>query len=63
MIAGGGEKVTLRLVAMYGNLCNVQESPDEVHRKHGIPAGHCETVGRGFSTITRTSTSYSPTTA
>jgi F420-dependent oxidoreductase-like protein len=58
MIAGGGEKVTLRLVAMYGDLCNVQESPDEVRRKYEILARHCETVGRDFSAITKTSTSY-----
>jgi F420-dependent oxidoreductase-like protein len=58
MIAGGGEKVTLRLVAEYGDLCNVQYSPDEVVRRYGILAGHCAAVGRDFSTITKTSTSY-----
>ncbi|MFG1644390.1 LLM class F420-dependent oxidoreductase [Amycolatopsis sp. NPDC049252] len=58
MIAGGGEKVTLRLVARYGDLCNVQESPGEVRRKYGILARHCEEVGRDYSTITKTSTSY-----
>ncbi|QRP48447.1 LLM class F420-dependent oxidoreductase [Amycolatopsis sp. FDAARGOS 1241] len=58
MVAGGGEKVTLRLVALYGDLCNVQESPDEVHRKYGILARHCETVGRDYSAITKTSTTY-----
>ncbi|MEU4519109.1 LLM class F420-dependent oxidoreductase [Amycolatopsis sp. NPDC024027] len=58
MIAGGGEKVTLRLVAMYGDLCNVQEPPDEVHRKYEVLARHCETAGRDFSDITKTSTSY-----
>ncbi len=58
MVAGGGEKVTLRLVAKYGDLCNVQESPDEVARKYGILADHCASVGRDLSTITKTSTSY-----
>jgi F420-dependent oxidoreductase-like protein len=58
MIAGGGEKVTLKLVAKYGDLCNVQEPPDEVARKFGILARHCDTVGRDLSTITKTSTSY-----
>jgi F420-dependent oxidoreductase-like protein len=58
MIAGGGEKVTLKLVARYGDLCNVQEPPDEVARKYGILAKHCETVGRDFSSITKTSTGY-----
>jgi F420-dependent oxidoreductase-like protein len=58
MIAGGGEKVTLKLVAKYGDLCNIQEPPAEVARKLGILARHCETVGRDYSTITKTSTSY-----
>jgi F420-dependent oxidoreductase-like protein len=58
MIAGGGEKVTLKLVAKYGDYCNVQEPPDEVARKYDVLAQHCETVGRDFSTITKTSTGY-----
>ncbi|MEV6899085.1 LLM class F420-dependent oxidoreductase [Amycolatopsis sp. NPDC051372] len=58
MIAGGGEKVTLRLVALYGDLCNVQEPPEQVRRKYGILARHCDTVGRDFSAITKTSTTY-----
>ena len=58
MIAGGGEKVTLRLVAQYGDPCNVQEPPDEVARKYGILADHCTSAGRDFSAITKTSTSY-----
>ncbi|MFI5610263.1 LLM class F420-dependent oxidoreductase [Amycolatopsis sp. NPDC051903] len=58
MVAGGGEKVTLRLVALYADLCNVQDSPDEVHRKYEILARHCEAVGRDYSAITKTSTTY-----
>lgn len=58
MVAGGGEKVTLRLVAAYADLCNVQEPPTEVARKLGILAEHCAAVGRDYSTITKTSTSY-----
>jgi F420-dependent oxidoreductase-like protein len=58
MIAGGGEKVTLRLVAQYGDLCNVQEPPDEVARKFGVLADHCAALGRDPATITRTSTSF-----
>ncbi|MEU6587537.1 LLM class F420-dependent oxidoreductase [Nocardia sp. NPDC046763] len=58
MVAGGGEKVTLRLVARYADLCNVQEPPDAVARKFEILAGHCAAVGREFSSITKTSTSY-----
>ncbi|MGX7678831.1 LLM class F420-dependent oxidoreductase [Jatrophihabitans sp. DSM 45814] len=58
MIAGGGEKITLRLVSQYGDLCNVQEPPDEVARKFDVLAKHCATVGRDYSTITKTSTGY-----
>jgi alkanesulfonate monooxygenase SsuD/methylene tetrahydromethanopterin reductase-like flavin-dependent oxidoreductase (luciferase family) len=58
MIAGGGEKVTLKLVAKYGDLCNVQEPPHVVARKFGVLAKHCTDVGREFSEITKTSTSY-----
>jgi len=58
MIAGSGEKVTLKLVAKYGDMCNVQDSPDEIVRKFAVLAKHCETVGRDYSTITKTSTGY-----
>jgi F420-dependent oxidoreductase-like protein len=58
MIAGGGEKVTLRLVARHGDLCNVQEPPDDVARKYEILARHCEAAGRDFAEITKTSTGY-----
>ena len=58
MVAGGGEKVTLRLVAKYGDLCNVQEPPEEVARKFGVLADHCAAVGRNYGDITKTSTSY-----
>jgi F420-dependent oxidoreductase-like protein len=58
MIAGGGEKVTLKLVAKYGDFCNVQEPPDEVARKYEVLAKHCDTVGRDFSTVTKTTTGF-----
>lgn len=58
MIAGGGEKVTLKLVARYGDMCNVQDSPAELRRKFDILAKHCSSVGRDFSTISKTSTGF-----
>ena len=58
MVAGGGEKVTLRLVAEFADYCNVQEPPDEVARKYGVLARHCADVGRDFSEITKTATGY-----
>jgi F420-dependent oxidoreductase-like protein len=56
MIAGGGEKVTLKLVAEYADACNVMDSPDGVRRKFAILREHCEAVGRDYDTILRTVT-------
>ncbi|TMR02181.1 LLM class F420-dependent oxidoreductase [Actinomadura soli] len=56
MIAGSGEKVTLRTVAEFGDACNIQTSPDEFRRKDAILRAHCEDVERPSEEITRTST-------
>lgn len=57
-IGGGGEKVTLRLVAQYADACNVGGgNPDVVREKLAILQGHCEKVGRPYEEITK-STSY-----
>jgi F420-dependent oxidoreductase-like protein len=58
MVAGGGEKVTLKLAAQYAELCNLMDSPAEVERKFSILRGHCETVGRRYDEITRTVTTH-----
>ncbi|MFB7718803.1 LLM class F420-dependent oxidoreductase [Nocardia sp. NPDC056100] len=58
LIAGSGEKMTLKLVAKYADACNVQVSPEELLRKYDILENHCATVGRDYESITRTSTSY-----
>ena len=57
LIAGGGEKVTLRLVAQYADACNVLESPSELERKFSVLRAHCERVGRPYEAIRRTSAS------
>jgi len=58
-IGGGGEKVTLKLVAQYGDACNVGGgNPDVVREKLAILQEHCEKVGRPYEEITK-STSYS----
>ena len=41
MIGGGGEKKTLRLVAQYGDACNVFGSPEGIARKYRILDEHC----------------------
>ena len=56
MIAGGGERVTLKIVAEYADACNVMVSPHEAARKFAILREHCATVGRDPNTILRTAT-------
>jgi alkanesulfonate monooxygenase SsuD/methylene tetrahydromethanopterin reductase-like flavin-dependent oxidoreductase (luciferase family) len=54
LVAGGGEKKTLRIVAQYADACNLFGGPDEVAPKLDILRGHCDAVGRDYSTITPT---------
>ncbi len=54
-IAGGGEKVTLKIAARYASYTNFAGSLEEFDRKSEILRGHCETVGRDFGEITRSS--------
>jgi F420-dependent oxidoreductase-like protein len=51
-IGGGGEKVTLRLVAKYGDACNIGGINPEVYRhKFNVVRQHCEDVGRDYNSI------------
>jgi F420-dependent oxidoreductase-like protein len=51
-IGGGGEKVTLKLVAQYGDACNVGGvDPEHYRHKFEVLRGHCETVGRDYDSI------------
>ena len=52
-IAGGGEKVTLKIVAEYADYANVDGTPDGFTRKSEILEGHCKDVGRDFGSIVR----------
>jgi len=54
LIGGGGEQVTLKLVARYGDANNVGGGLQNVTRKEAILLQHCETVGRDPSEIERT---------
>ncbi len=57
-IGGGGEKVTLRLVAQYGDACNVGGGDATViKQKLDILQAHCEREGRDYNEITK-STSF-----
>lgn len=55
LIGGGGEKVTLKLVAQYGDACNVGGDIDTIKHKFAVIKQHCETVGRDYERIHRTS--------
>jgi alkanesulfonate monooxygenase SsuD/methylene tetrahydromethanopterin reductase-like flavin-dependent oxidoreductase (luciferase family) len=54
LIGGGGEKVTLKLVAKYGDANNLGGGIAKVRQKEAILLRHCETVGRDPSEIERT---------
>lgn len=52
-IAGGGEKVTLRIAARYADYTNFDGTPAGFARKSEILRGHCDDVGRDYAGITR----------
>jgi len=54
-IAGGGEKVTLKIAAKRATYTNFAGSLEDFDRKSEILRGHCDDVGRDFETITRSS--------
>jgi F420-dependent oxidoreductase-like protein len=55
LIGGSGEKKTLRLVARYGDACNLfAVGPDEIARKIAVLARHCDDVGRDPATVEKT---------
>ena len=53
-IGGGGEQLTLRVVAPYADCSNFGGKPDEWARKREILKGHCAVVGRDEETIRKT---------
>lgn len=51
-IGGGGERVTLRLVAKYGDACNVGAGrPDVIKRKLEVLREHCDRLERDYDQI------------
>jgi alkanesulfonate monooxygenase SsuD/methylene tetrahydromethanopterin reductase-like flavin-dependent oxidoreductase (luciferase family) len=54
LIGGAGEKVTLKLVARYGDANNIGGGFENVRRKDEILVRHCEAVGRDPAEIERT---------
>jgi alkanesulfonate monooxygenase SsuD/methylene tetrahydromethanopterin reductase-like flavin-dependent oxidoreductase (luciferase family) len=61
LIGGGGERVTLRQVARYADMCNFGPNDwtggarqiGDVLRKYGVLRDHCEAAGRDYDSIAR----------
>src|SRR5919112_1998599 len=53
MIAGDGEKKTLRLVALYADACSLRPGP-QVPGKLAVLLRHCEEEGRDYEEIEKT---------
>jgi alkanesulfonate monooxygenase SsuD/methylene tetrahydromethanopterin reductase-like flavin-dependent oxidoreductase (luciferase family) len=54
LIGGNGEHVLLKLVAQYGDACNVFGDFATLERKFAVLKQHCEDVGRNYQSIRRT---------
>jgi F420-dependent oxidoreductase-like protein len=54
-IAGGGEKVTLRIAAKYANYTNFVNVPETFSHKSELLRQHCAEVGTDFDAIVRSS--------
>lgn len=56
LIGGAGERKTLRLVAQYGDACNIslRLGRDEVRRKLDVLREHCQVLGRPYTDIEKT---------
>jgi F420-dependent oxidoreductase-like protein len=54
LVAGGGEKKTLRLVAQYADACNLYGPPETISAKLAILRQHCTALGRDYGSIEKT---------
>jgi F420-dependent oxidoreductase-like protein len=54
LIGGGGEQLTLRVVARHATHSNFGGKPDEWRHKAEVLQGHCRSVGRDYDEITKT---------
>ncbi|WP_054814546.1 LLM class F420-dependent oxidoreductase [Nocardia arizonensis] len=54
-VAGGGEKVTLRIAAEYARYTNFSGAPEEFAHKSDLLRAHCADVGTDFDAIVRSS--------
>jgi F420-dependent oxidoreductase-like protein len=63
LIAGSGERKTLRLVARYGDMCNLFDLPgtgfaDDLKHKLEVLRSHCEDAGRDYDSIEKTVSTF-----
>lgn len=57
-IGGSGERVTLKLVAQWGDACNVGGSIETLKHKFEVLQRHCDDLGRDYDEITRSSNMF-----
>jgi F420-dependent oxidoreductase-like protein len=62
MVAGGGERRTLRTAARYADACNVFGDPEAIRHKLEVLARHCDEAGRDVAEITTTAALFPPET-
>ena len=54
LVGGGGEKMTLKLVARYADACNIFPKGEELKRKLDALKEHCRSEGRSYDSILKT---------
>jgi F420-dependent oxidoreductase-like protein len=58
-VGGSGERVTLKLVAKYADACNLSETtPEQYKHKLDVLREHCDTVGRDYNSIIKSSHNF-----
>lgn len=53
MIGGSGERRTLKIVAKYGDACNIFGSVETVRKKLDVLRRHCHSVGKDYDSIVK----------
>jgi F420-dependent oxidoreductase-like protein len=54
-IGGSGERVTLKLVAQFGDACNIGGDPQTIRHKLAVLREHCDAAGRNYDDIIKSS--------
>jgi len=55
LVGGSGERITLRRVAEYADMCNFEDrfvpTPEEIRRKLTVLRAHCAAVSRSYASV------------